>query len=69
MKFYKHIYLHFINYKLHGNLNNNYSLGSILGLLFFMQILSGLFLVMFYIPNTDIAFKSISYIMRDVKGG
>ena len=69
MKLYKIIYLHFINYKLPRTLNNNYSLGSILGLLFTMQILSGLFLVMFYIPHTDLAFKSVSNIIRNIKGG
>lgn len=69
MKYLKSTYRHFINYILPRTLNNNYSLGFILGFLFIMQILSGLFLVMFYIPDTLIAFKSVSIIMRDVRGG
>ena len=40
-----------------------------MAVLFIAQILSGLFLIMFYIPNTDMAFSSISFVMRNVQGG
>jgi quinol-cytochrome oxidoreductase complex cytochrome b subunit len=32
-------------------------------------MLSGIFLAMHYSPNTDLAFTSIEYIMRDVNNG
>ncbi len=69
MKLYKLYYTHFVNYSLPRNLNNNYSLGFILGILFFFQILSGLLLVMFYIPHETLAYKTISFIMKDIRGG
>jgi ubiquinol-cytochrome c reductase cytochrome b subunit len=32
-------------------------------------MISGIFLAMHYSPNTDLAFTSIEYIMRDVNNG
>lgn len=69
MKLFKIIYLHLINYPIPKNLNTNFSLGFLLGVLFMFQIISGLFLVMFYTPHSDLAFKSINYIMKDVQNG
>jgi ubiquinol-cytochrome c reductase cytochrome b subunit len=34
-----------------------------------MQILTGIFLAMYYIPHTELAFLSVEYIMRDVNSG
>jgi ubiquinol-cytochrome c reductase cytochrome b subunit len=34
-----------------------------------MQIISGIFLAMYYIPNADLAFMSIEHVMRDVNNG
>lgn len=34
-----------------------------------LQIISGIFLAMHYIPSADLAFSSIEHIMRDVRHG
>jgi quinol-cytochrome oxidoreductase complex cytochrome b subunit len=34
-----------------------------------MQIITGLFLSMFYVPNVDLAFDSVERIMRDIENG
>jgi ubiquinol-cytochrome c reductase cytochrome b subunit len=69
MKKLKKFYVHLKTYDLPYTLNYCYSLGFILGLLFTMQIISGLFLIMFYIPDTSVAYQSIGNIMREVNGG
>lgn len=51
------------------SLNLNYTAGSLAGMALVIQILSGLFLTMHYIPETDLAFDSVEHIMRDVRGG
>lgn len=51
------------------NINYLYNTGSTLGVFLVVQILSGFFLAMFYIPNIDLAFSSIDYIMREVPYG
>nr|YP_009558644.1 cytochrome b [Partulina redfieldi]AZZ06745.1 cytochrome b [Partulina redfieldi] len=43
--------------------------GSILGMLLGSQIITGLFLSMYYISDTNVAFDSIVHIMRDVENG
>lgn len=52
---------------------NNISLwwnyGSLLGLCLVIQILTGLFLAIHYVPNVEIAFSSVSHISRDVNFG
>nr|YP_010580377.1 cytochrome b [Lema decempunctata]UZS91168.1 cytochrome b [Lema decempunctata] len=52
-----------------SNLSSMWNFGSLLGLCLIIQILTGLFLTMHYCPNTDLAFDSISHIMRDVNYG
>jgi quinol-cytochrome oxidoreductase complex cytochrome b subunit len=44
-------------------------MGSTLGLILILQIITGVFLAMYYIPNINLAFDSIEYIMRDVSYG
>ena len=39
------------------------------GIFLVIQILSGFFLTMFYVPHIDYAFDSIEHIMRDVNFG
>lgn len=39
------------------------------GVCLVIQMVSGIFLAMHYIPNIDFAFNSIEYIMRDVPNG
>lgn len=51
------------------NLSYWYNFGSLLGLCLIIQIASGIFLAMFYVPHIDIAFNSVEYIMREVPYG
>jgi ubiquinol-cytochrome c reductase cytochrome b/c1 subunit len=51
------------------NLSYWWSFGSIAGIALIVQILSGLFLAMHYVPNTELAFNSVEHIMRDVRYG
>lgn len=51
------------------NLNYFYNFGSLLGIVLILQILTGIFLAMYYIPNIGYAFDSIEYIMREVSYG
>jgi quinol-cytochrome oxidoreductase complex cytochrome b subunit len=60
---------HLIYYPTPQNINYAWSYGSIAGLFFTIQVLTGTFLVMHYIPNTDMAFASVEHIMRDVSYG
>jgi ubiquinol-cytochrome c reductase cytochrome b/c1 subunit len=46
-----------------------WSFGSLIGLMLFIQILTGLFLALYYIPHTDLAFESVEDIIRNVFGG
>jgi len=50
-------------------LRYNWNFGSILGIILFLQILTGIFLSFFYAPNVFISFDSLSYIIRDVNFG
>jgi quinol-cytochrome oxidoreductase complex cytochrome b subunit len=52
-----------------SGINYWFQLGSILALAMLSQILTGLFLAMFYVSSSDLAFNSIEYIMRDVPFG
>lgn len=51
------------------NISYFYNWGSILGLCLVIQIITGILLAMFYVPNIEIAFNSIEYIMREVPYG
>ena len=51
------------------NLSYWWNFGSIAGICLVIQILSGLFLAMHYVPNTKHAFESVEHIMRDVNYG
>uniref|UniRef100_UPI0030E04C86 cytochrome b n=1 Tax=Stenchaetothrips bicolor TaxID=3118775 RepID=UPI0030E04C86 len=51
------------------NISLMWNFGSILGLCLIIQILSGLFLAMHYVPNTQMAFQSVIHICRDVNMG
>jgi len=52
-----------------ANLSYMWNFGSLLGLCLILQILSGVFLAMHYVPNVDLAFNSVEHIMRDVSNG
>jgi ubiquinol-cytochrome c reductase cytochrome b subunit len=60
---------HLSEYYAPKNFNFWYFFGSLAILVLAMQILSGIFLTMFYKPDAALAFGSVEYIMRDVTGG
>jgi quinol-cytochrome oxidoreductase complex cytochrome b subunit len=60
---------HIFFYPTPGNFNYAYSFGSLVGLFFATQILTGIFLGMHYISELDKAFESVLHIMNDVPFG
>ncbi len=56
-------------YLLPRNVNVWYTLGAVLMALFTLQIITGILLLMFYVPDSEKAFASIQYIMNDVPFG
>jgi len=60
---------HLGTYPTNTTLNYGWSFGSLLGLCLLMQIITGLILSMFYIPNVELAFYSVERIMRDIENG
>ncbi len=51
------------------NLNNFWNFGSLAFILLIMQIISGIFLAMHYVPEISLAFLSVEKIMRDLDNG
>jgi ubiquinol-cytochrome c reductase cytochrome b subunit len=60
---------HLSEYYAPKNFNFWYFFGSLALLVLVIQILSGIFLVMHYKPDANLAFASVEYIMRDVPWG
>lgn len=58
-----------IDYPTPKNLNYWWNFGSLAAIMLVIMILTGIFLVMNYASNTDIAFTSVERIMRDVNWG
>lgn len=56
-------------YLLPRNINSWYSLGSVLLVIFTLQIVTGILLLVYYVPDADKAFKSVSTIMNQVPFG
>nr|YP_010692611.1 cytochrome b [Tricentrus davidi]WBV77352.1 cytochrome b [Tricentrus davidi] len=52
-----------------SNLSNLWNFGSILGMCLMIQLISGIMLSMHYTSNIEMAFNSVSHIMRDVNYG
>jgi len=52
-----------------SNISYLWNFGSLLALCLGLQIVTGIFLVMHYIPNINFAFDSVEHIMRDVNYG
>lgn len=52
-----------------NNLSIWWNFGSLLGLCLVIQIVTGLFLAIHYIPHIDLAFSSVAHITRDVNYG
>ncbi len=60
---------HLSEYYAPKNFNFWYFFGSLALLVLVMQIVTGIFLTMHYKPDTNMAFASVEYIMRDVPWG
>ena len=60
---------HVLYYPTPVNFSYAYSFGSLVGIFFALQILTGVFLAMHYTAHTDLAFASVVHIMTDVKNG
>jgi len=52
-----------------SSINYTWSFGALAGLSLVIQIVSGIFLAMYYSPHIDTAFYSVEHIMRDVSYG
>lgn len=60
---------HLTEYYAPKNFNFWYFFGSLAMLVLVIQIVTGIFLVMHYKPDAQMAFDSVEYIMREVPGG
>jgi len=58
-----------IRYPAPLNIGYLWNFGSLAGVFLLVQILSGLFLTMYYTPHTLFAFVSVDNIMRNINGG
>jgi ubiquinol-cytochrome c reductase cytochrome b subunit len=58
-----------LRYPAPTNIGYLWNFGSLSGIFLVVQILTGLFLTMFYSPHTDLAFLSVDHIMRDINNG
>jgi len=58
-----------IGFLLPKNVNFWYSMGSILLFIFAMQVVTGILLMVYYVPHADKAFKSVTTIMNEVPFG
>lgn len=58
-----------VNYPTSASLNYLWNFGSLAVLCLLIQILTGIFLAMHYVPHADLAFLSVEHIMRDVNNG
>ena len=60
---------HLKDYPSPKNLGYFWNIGSLLGIALTIQIITGVFLAMYYTPHVNLAFLSVESIMRDVNGG
>ena len=56
-------------YLLPRNINEWYSLGSVLLVIFALQVVTGMLLMVYYVPDADKAFQSVTFIMNEVPYG
>ncbi|MDT8419086.1 MAG: cytochrome bc complex cytochrome b subunit [Desulfuromonadales bacterium] len=56
-------------YKLPRNINTWYALGAVIMALFGLQFLTGILLLIYYVPDTEKAFASVTMIMNEVPFG
>jgi len=60
---------HLVYYPTPMNINYFYGGGSLAGICLGIQLVTGIFLAMYYTPHIDYAFMSVEHIMRDVQNG
>lgn len=65
----KHLNNSLVDLPAPNNISIWWNYGSLIGLCLVIQILTGLFLSIHYVPNIEIAFASVSHISRDVNYG
>jgi ubiquinol-cytochrome c reductase cytochrome b subunit len=58
-----------LDYPVPPNISYLWNFGVLAAFCLAMQILTGIFLAMFYVPNVENAFSSVQYIMSDIKYG
>src|SRR3989304_2824721 len=56
-------------YMVPTNLNFWYSMGSVLLAMLFIQFITGILLLIYYVPDVDKAFESVTYITNEVPFG
>lgn len=66
---YAKFYDFLVKYPSPMNISYLWNFGMMSGIYLVIQIITGLFLSMFYSPHIDIAFDSVEYIMRDISYG
>tara|TARA_R110002126_G_scaffold96295_27_gene225367 strand:- start:1973 stop:3247 length:1275 start_codon:yes stop_codon:yes gene_type:complete len=59
----------FVSYPIPRNLNYAYTFGGILSIMLIIQIITGIVLAMHYAASTELAFRSVEHITRDVNYG
>jgi len=69
LPFIRTVMSHLVYYPVPVNLNYGWGFGSLLGVLLGIQIVTGLFLAVHYVPDIMLAFYSVEFIMREVSGG
>lgn len=60
---------HIIDYPSPINLTYFWSFGALAGICLVLQLITGIFLAMYYTPHIDYAFNSVEFIMRDINNG
>jgi len=66
---YHKFYSYLVKYPTPMNISYLWNFGSLAGVYLVIQIVTGLFLTMFYTPHIDYAFDSVEHIMRDISYG
>ena len=60
---------HLVYYPTPNNFYYIFGVGSLLGIMLVIQVITGVLLAMHYVPNIDLAFESVERIMREVPTG
>src|SRR5262245_41942508 len=65
----KHMMSEMLDEPIRGGSRWAYVFGSMLLFLFTLQVVTGIFLTLYYVPSSDHAHASVSYIQKAVPGG